>query len=55
GGTGLGLHIVYNIVTMRLGGTITLDSAPGQGTRFVIELPVTAPGEAGTERGVAHG
>ena len=29
GGTGLGLHIVYSIVTNRLGGRLDLDSAPG--------------------------
>jgi signal transduction histidine kinase len=39
GSTGLGLHIVYNLVTNRLQGRIDLDSRPGAGTRFVIELP----------------
>ena len=29
GGTGLGLHIVYNLVTHRLGGRLRADSAPG--------------------------
>jgi signal transduction histidine kinase len=33
GGTGLGLHIVYSIVTNRLGGRLDLDSEPGGGTR----------------------
>ena len=31
GGTGLGLHIVYSIVTNRLGGRLDLDSEPGGG------------------------
>jgi signal transduction histidine kinase len=43
GGTGLGLHIVYNIVTRRLGGRIMLVSAPGRGTTFRITLPLAAP------------
>jgi signal transduction histidine kinase len=45
GSTGLGLHIVYNIVTQRLGGRITLASTPGKGTIFSVTLPLLAPGE----------
>jgi len=40
GSTGLGLHIVFNIVTSTLGGTITCCSAPGQGTTFQVRMPV---------------
>ena len=45
GGAGLGLHIVYNLVTQRLGGGIRCESPPpeGVGTRFLIDLPTTAP------------
>ncbi len=43
GGTGLGLHIVYNLVTQVLGGRITVHSSPGNGTRFVVTLPLKAP------------
>jgi signal transduction histidine kinase len=43
GGTGLGLHIVYNLVTHRLGGRISVESEPGAGTRFRIVLPKVAP------------
>jgi signal transduction histidine kinase len=46
GGSGLGLHIVYNLVTRRLGGRISLTSAPGVGTSFRIVLPLSAPTEA---------
>ncbi len=39
GATGLGLHIVHNIVTERLGGRIRLDSKVGSGTRVQLLLP----------------
>jgi signal transduction histidine kinase len=42
-GTGLGLHIVYSIVTDCLGGRLTLDSVPGEGTKIAMVLPRTAP------------
>jgi signal transduction histidine kinase len=41
-GTGLGLSVAYFIVTQRNGGTITVASTPGQGSEFVIRLPVAA-------------
>ena len=40
---GLGLHIVYNIVTNRLGGRIDLDTTPGEGTRIRMIVPREAP------------
>ena len=49
GGTGLGLHIVYSIVTNRLGGRLDLDSEPGRGTRIQIILPRVAPLEQAAE------
>jgi PAS domain S-box-containing protein len=49
GGTGLGLHIVYSIVTNRLGGRLDLDSEPGRGTRVHIVLPRSAPLEQAAE------
>ena len=49
GGTGLGLHIVYSIVTTRLGGRLDLDSEPGGGTRIQIILPRVAPLEQAAE------
>jgi len=43
GGSGLGLHIVYNIVTGTLGGRIEVASQLGQGTSFTLVLPLKAP------------
>jgi PAS domain S-box-containing protein len=43
GGTGLGLHIVYSIVTNCLGGRLNLDSEPGKGTMIKLILPCVAP------------
>ncbi|AWJ83773.1 PAS domain-containing sensor histidine kinase [Azospirillum sp. TSH58] len=53
GGSGLGLHIVFNLVTQSLGGRISVESpaprhsAPdnpaGGGTGFLLRIPVTAP------------
>lgn len=43
GGSGLGLYIVYNLVTGVLGGKISLHSTPGAGTRFEIVVPCIAP------------
>lgn len=42
GGTGLGLHIIHNLVTQSLGGRLHLDSAPGRGTTIRIVLPRVA-------------
>lgn len=43
-GTGLGLAIVQSVISDH-GGTIGVQSAPGQGTTFTIELPRTPPAE----------
>ena len=43
GGSGLGLHIVYNLVTVKLGGRIEAQGEPGAGMRFVLLLPLRAP------------
>ena len=40
GGTGLGLHIVFNLVTQKLQGTIDVQSEVGIGTTFILNLPL---------------
>lgn len=40
GGCGLGMHIVYNLVTQLLKGDIKCHSKQGQGVEFVIKLPI---------------
>jgi len=39
GGSGLGMHILFNQVTQTLGGNIELHSTPGRGTAFDITIP----------------
>jgi signal transduction histidine kinase len=43
GGTGLGLHIVYNLVTQRLNGKITVASKLHEGSRFDVVFPIVKP------------
>jgi signal transduction histidine kinase len=40
GGTGLGMHIVYNLITQSLAGTIRCESKVGAGTTFMIQIPI---------------
>jgi len=40
-GTGLGLSISYQIVVEKHKGEIQCIAAPGQGTKFIIEIPTT--------------
>jgi signal transduction histidine kinase len=51
GGTGLGLHIVYNLVTQQLGGRMMLESRPGHGTTFRIIMPRAAIGASQSSDG----
>ncbi|MCP4119416.1 MAG: hypothetical protein GY737_29260 [Desulfobacteraceae bacterium] len=40
-GVGLGLSVAYFIITEGHGGTMTVESQPGRGARFIIRLPLT--------------
>ena len=39
GGSGLGAHILYNLVTGALGGTVRVESEPGKGLRYHLSFP----------------
>ena len=53
GGSGLGMNIVYNVVTGMLGGSIGIASTPGNGTSVTIMLPKNAPDQHGAQAGTA--
>ncbi|NDV90343.1 HAMP domain-containing histidine kinase [Alteromonas sp. 345S023] len=42
GGSGLGMHLVYNLVTQALNGSIVLSNEEGQGVEFVIVFPIAS-------------
>ncbi len=55
GRSGLGLHVVHNIVSNVLGGTISLDSAEHAGACFTLLLPATAPERPGSPKNMPPG
>jgi len=40
GGSGLGMYIIYNLVTQTLSGNITCESEVGRGSTFIISFPI---------------
>ncbi len=46
GGSGLGMHIVYNLTTQLLGGEVSCDSREGHGVHFQLRIPQVAPLES---------
>jgi signal transduction histidine kinase len=53
-GTGLGLSISYDIVTQAHGGTIAVDSEPGEFTEFTIALPRAPAAASGGKFGAGQ-
>lgn len=53
GGSGLGMHIVYSLVTELLGGSVHIDSTVGRGTTVTLRIPLQAPQPEAPE-GAAH-
>jgi signal transduction histidine kinase len=43
GGSGLGMAIVYNLVTVQLHGSVEIASSVGEGTTVTLRLPATVP------------
>ncbi len=41
-GTGLGLSLAYDIITKEHNGSIKVESKEGEGSTFIIQLPITA-------------
>lgn len=50
GGLGLGLHITKQIIDA-LGGSIRVESEPGRGTVFIVELPIKRQASHNTQKG----
>ncbi len=49
-GTGLGLAIAHQIVTEKHGGRLTVKTVPGQGTTFIIQIPLQSSSEISANR-----
>jgi signal transduction histidine kinase len=49
GGSGLGAHILYNLATGALGGSVRVDSAPGKGLQYQLKFPRSLRAAAAAE------
>lgn len=53
GGSGLGMHLAYNVVTQAFGGKIDIQSEPQRGTTIILDLPLVAPNSEGIKAKLA--
>lgn len=53
GGSGLGMHLAYNVVTQAFGGKIDIQSEPQRGTTIILDLPLVAPNAEGIKAKLA--
>ncbi len=53
GGSGLGMHLAYNVVTQAFGGKIDIQSEPQRGTTIILDLPLIAPNADGIQAKLA--
>ena len=51
GGSGLGMHLVYNLVTQALNGSISIESEINQGVEFNVVFPIIKPVTKTNENG----
>lgn len=54
-GTGQGLAIAHDVVSKKHGGTLTVESVVGEGTTFIIQLPLGQDGEGNGGAGFSDG
>ncbi len=53
-GTGLGLHISYDIIVRRHRGQLRVESEPGKGATFTIKIPIDGTSNADSAKGHVH-
>lgn len=51
GGTGLGMYMTFNMISQKLGGKIEVETAPNEGVRFTIIVPMDPPNDGSQDNG----
>lgn len=52
GGTGLGMHLVYNLITQQLRGKVRCESEINKGSTFTINIPLVTPNSDKTSKDI---